>query len=444
MSKKKVPGLLILAVAAVGLGGVYFALSSTNDPARTGVLFQMGREEQVETISLTNQYGSYEFTKEGEEWVVHEDGSFRTNPNKMDLMITALEEIPVTRVMEDVQPEYGLDDPQAQVTFTTSKGKEHTFLVGNETASRSSVYILDPENGKPMLTSTGAVAQLTGSLSAYRAKDILTVDATQIQQIRYFENGELVLEVGNTDYKNWFLTQPYEAPARKVVMTELVNQMLGWTVSGYPEGKDYAAMGLDNPARAMEITDSNGNTQRVEFGLDDGTNVYVHTAGTDEVVQLYSVDCDFSALTPEQVMFVSPLTTTVDELESIWITVGDQEVSFHLDHSAGSTPAVTSGDGAAVNYSDFVSVLSKFMAHNADGYDPSFTVSAQEKPAAVLRSQKLDGSSDELKLYWRDDGENLAMLVDGHTAYHLPASDLEELVYRVNTALGHEALTITR
>ena len=444
MRKRKLPGLLLLAVAAVGLGAVYFSLRTTSDPARTGVLFPMGREETVETISLTNQYGSYEFAKEGEEWVVRSGGTFRTNPNKMELMVAALEEIPVSRVMEEVQPEYGLDAPRAQVTFTTSRGKEHTFLVGSETASRASVYLLDPENGKPMVTTTGAVAQFTGSLSAYRAKDLLTVDAAAIRQIRYFEGDQLVVEVGNTDYQNWFLTQPFEAPARKVVMTELVNQIRGWTVSGYPEGMDTAAMGLDNPARVLELTDADGSTQRVEFGLDDGTNVYVRTAGTDEVVQLYSVDCDFSALTPQQVMFVSPLTTTVDQLESIWIAVGDQEVSFHLDHGAGSSPAVTSGEGETVGSSDFVSVLSKYMAHNADGYDPSFTVSAQQRPAAVLRSRKRDGSSDELKLFWREDGETLAMVVDGHTAYYLPASDLEELIYRVNNALGRTALTLTR
>ena len=89
MSKKKIPGLLILAVAAVGLGGTYFALASTNDPARTGVLFAMGNGETVESISLTNTYGSYEFTKEDDEWIVHSDGDFRTNPEKMDLLVSS-------------------------------------------------------------------------------------------------------------------------------------------------------------------------------------------------------------------------------------------------------------------------------------------------------------------------------------------------------------------
>ena len=440
MSKKKIPGLLILAVAAVGLGGTYFALASTNDPARTGVLFAMGNGETVESISLTNTYGSYEFTKEDDEWIVHSDGDFRTNPEKMDLLVSSLEEVPVTRVMEETAPEYGLDDPVAQVSFTTSKGKTHSFMVGNETASRSSVYILDPENGKPMLTTDAAVAQLTGSLSAYRAKDVLTVDTTAIQQIRYYENNELILEVGNTDYQNWFLTQPYEAPARRVVLTELVNKMAGWTVAGYPEGEDDAAMGLDNPARVLEVTDAAGNTQRVEFGRDDGTNVYARTAGTDEVVKLYSVDCDFSGLTPEQVMFVSPLTTTVDQLSSISVTVGGKAVSFFLENQDGEM-VVTSSEGDEVKYSDFISVLSKFMGHNADGYDPQHSIDPGEEPVALLQMETLDGQVTQLELYQRDE-ETLAMLVDGHTRYHLPVSDLEELIYRINSALGRTVLTL--
>lgn len=162
--------------------------------------------------------------------------------------------------------------------------------------------------------------------------------------------------------------------------------------------------------------------------------------GTDEVVKLYSVDCDFSGLTPEQVMFVSPLTTTVDQLSSISVTVGGKAVSFFLENQDGEM-VVTSSEGDEVKYSDFISVLSKFMGHNADGYDPQHSIDPGEEPVALFQMETLDGRlpswncTSGTRRRW-------PMLVDGHTRYHLPVSDLEELIYRINSALGRTVLTL--
>ena len=124
------------------------------------------------------------------------DGStYRTHSNKMELMIGALKEIPVTRVLDEELPDYGLESPQAVVTCTTSKGNTHSFAIGNETVSHSEVYIRDQRNGKVMITTTGAVAQFTGSLSAYRDKEIFTIDKQNIVTVEYYQNGQHQLTV---------------------------------------------------------------------------------------------------------------------------------------------------------------------------------------------------------------------------------------------------------
>ena len=175
---KKYRTLIILAAAAILLCGIYIWMETTDDATISGSLYRMAEDETITGIKISNLYGNYEFVQDDkQEWGVAADGNvYRTHDNKMELVIGALENIVVTRVLEEEIPDYGLESPQAVVTCTTSKGNTHSFAIGNETVSHSEVYIRDQRNGKVMVTSTGSVAQFTGSLSAYRDKEIFTID----------------------------------------------------------------------------------------------------------------------------------------------------------------------------------------------------------------------------------------------------------------------------
>ncbi|MBP0962672.1 MAG: DUF4340 domain-containing protein, partial [Oscillospiraceae bacterium] len=214
---KKYRTLIILAAAAILLCGIYIWMETTDDATISGSLYRMAEDETVTGIKISNIYGNYEFVLDDQQdWNVAADGStYRTHSNKMELMIGALKEIPVTRVLDEELPDYGLESPQAVVTCTTSKGNTHSFAIGNETVSHSEVYIRDQRNGKVMITTTGAVAQFTGSLSAYRDKEIFTIDKQNIVTVEYYQNGQHQLTVDRSG-GSWMLTYPFEAPARNV------------------------------------------------------------------------------------------------------------------------------------------------------------------------------------------------------------------------------------
>ncbi|MBR5558903.1 MAG: DUF4340 domain-containing protein [Oscillospiraceae bacterium] len=428
---KKYRGLIILAVVAAALIGIYFWMETTDNAAISGSLYRMDEDETITGISINNVYGLYEFSLDQEgRWNVTTDGNtYRTHTNKMDLILSALKNISISRVLDEEIPDYGLEKPQSIVTCTTSKGDTHCFAIGNETVSKAEVYIRNQENGKVMVTSTGAVAQFTGSLSAYRDKEVFTIDKNNIVSVEYYKDGEKQLAVDRTG-GSWKLTYPFEAPARQIIMNEFISDWVKWTAAGFPQegSEDYAGMGLENSATWLDFVDANGKTQRLQIGSNQGTGTYVRTGDRDEVAVMYTTDLDFSKFTPDALVFVSPLKATADQLASITVQTAAGTDTFVVEQLDGGKQKVTL-NGAEIHSNDFASIFSKYIGMNADGYAPG---DAGNSVVAVLTSTYVDGSKAQLILQPRDES-TFYMLVDGSTDFYINANELEELLYRINS-----------
>ena len=428
---KQYRGLILLAALAVILGAVYFWLETTDDAAVSGVLFRLEEGETITAITIDNQYGTYEFAKNGEgNWTVASGGNtFRTHASKMELMLSALGRIDISRVLEEEIPEYGLQYPRAAVTCITDQGKVCSFAIGNETASASEVYLRSQKDGRVMVTSTGAVAQFTGSLSAYRDKEIFTIDKNNITAIEYFRDGQHQLTVTQSD-GGWKLTHPFEAPARQIVMNEFLSACGKWMAAGFPQegSTDYAAMGLQDSGTWLSFTDAQGRTQRLLIGAQQGTGTYVRTGDEAEVAVMYTTDLDFADFTPDELVFVSPLKATADRLASITVQTAAGTDTFTVEQLEGGKQRVAL-NGTEIDPNSFASVFSKYIGMNADGYAPG---QAGDSVVAVLTSTYVDGSTAQLVLLPRDE-TTFYMLVDGRTDFYMNAGELEELLYRINS-----------
>ena len=421
---------LLLLVAALLLGGAWCYVSSGRTVDDTGVLFALDTGETIDRVELSNGYGGFVFTPQGEAWAVEHQGvSYRASETKLELLRSALGYLEVSRVLEEARPEYGLDRPAATVTWHTSRGRSQSLTLGGETASRSDVYISDGQ--RVMVTSTGAVAQLTGPLEAYRAKDIFTVNVGDIRALTYYEDGARVVSVGSTGPRDWFLTWPYEAPARVIELNEFMAGVRKWTAAGYPQGDDYAAMGLEGEGGSrLELTDGDGNTQVLRFGAQEGTATYVRTGARHEVVKLYTADLDCSVLTPDALLFVAPLLTTVDRVARLEVRTSAGTAVLDVEQTGTAQRAEL--NGRPLSAEAFSAIFFKYIVMAADGRD------GETPPgdlAAVLTTTFVDGSQTQLTLRLRDES-TLFMELDGKTAYFLNTDRLTQLLYRVETALA--------
>ena len=421
-------GLLIAAIICVVLGGIYFFITSRQDAATTGYFWVPQQGETITSVELRNEFGTFRFTLESNgRWIVESDGLYRTNYEKMLLFEIALNHFPIKRVLEDQLPSYGLDNPRANVSFTTNKNRTFGFEMGDTTASQSDVYIRDLSSGKVMIASTSTVAQLTGSLAAYRDKEVLTIDESTINRISFYDGSSLVVAVEKSENDVWQLTEPFSSPARQILLNELTLAISKWRVAGFPEHKDFASMGLDPPTRWFDITDETGAKQRLEIGsAASGTTTYVRTGGIDEVVILFTVDLDFSMLTPKSLMFVAPLRTTIEEVQAISISTPTVQKVFTIDHSFFEE-RIFSGD-EEYSLMEFSSVFVRYIGLSADGRDPAPRPDVQ--PEAVLTTWFTDGNVKALSLLPRDDN-SFYMDWGEDIEFYLYRDSLDDLLNRI-------------
>lgn len=429
--RRNLRGIIILICVCVVLAATYFIITATEDPASAGVLFRLG-SDSIARITIDNEYGSFVFEQQDGMWVVESGGVYRTNPKKTDLLLACLEEFEIDRMLPEERSDYGFDDPQAEVSVVTDGGSTYSFTVGNEAIQGISVYIKSGDD--IMLTSTGMTSQLTGSLAAYRAKDVLMVDPATIRSIDYYVDGQKTLSVANTDYQNWNMQYPFDAPARRVVMNELVSRLRSLVIAGYVDSDNAPnETGLDNAAACMVLTDAAGVQQTLEFGDGDGTLQYVCIGGKDDIVKLYAADLDFSELTPQGVMYIAPLNIGMSQVKSMTIEAAGETDTITLEHDGDA--AIAYLNGAELSQSDLVSVYYKYIALNADSFETE-PVSSGEC-AATCTTTLLSGETVQLSLYERDADTlylyvNGEMLMAGETVFYMPASSLTELLYRLN------------
>jgi hypothetical protein len=433
---KKIRNGILLGLLCAGCVAAYLLITAHESPAAKGVLYNPGNDP-ISRVHIENRYGSFDFYEQDGAWVVESGGIYRTNPQKIRLLLASLEQFKIIRMLADEKSEYGFESPQAIVRVETKGKGGFGFVVGDEAISGSSVYI--KSDGKVMLTSSSMTAQLTGSLAAYRAKDVLEVIPAEIRSIEYYINGERTLLLANESYQSWRMKVPFHAPARNVVMNELIAKLRTLTIAGYVDlATDDKEFGLDFPAASMVLTDQNGVTQQLDFGAVADTLQYVRIGEEHDIVKLYAKDLSFSALTPAGVMYIAPLDIPIDLVQSVLIRVGDETDTLTLERDSSVGTAFLNGTN--IPYSEaFVSIYFKCITLNADGYDtdPSQPGTCE----AVITTTLIDERTVSLSLYRRDES-TLYLYVDGkpiqdgQTMFYLEEDVLHELLYRLNKAKG--------
>ncbi len=429
MKAYRIP-LLLVAVAIV-LGGVYFFLDWNADPVQAGKLYRFAGSERLREMTVTNRYGSYKFEKENGKWVITQPARYRVNPQKAALMEQALLELPVNRMLGTETEEYGLAHPAAIIGMVSDQNTQHTLYIGNPTPSMAQVYLKDVDTNQVTVSNLGNVAMFDGSLDAYRDKEVFSIHKSMITGITFYKNGEKKVAVERVGDLDWQMVYPYQVPARRVELSQLVAQMQKWSIAEYPAQDTASAMlGLDKPEQVLEIGDASGNTQRLEFGKIADGKIAVRTGGEHDIAQLYAVDVNFETLTPERLIFVAPLRTSIDNVTKIAVEYSGKAATFGLDHS--TTPPRITANGIELEYSDFVSFFVKYIGLSADGYDEKTQAGAAYM---TLTTTFHDGSMKMLTLRERD-ANSFFMDMDGQAEFFAGTEQVKQLVYLLEAALA--------
>lgn len=391
-------GLIILILSAVALVVLYFILSNESNSSKTGKIFSISSSDSIMEVRITNSYGEFLFEKEEGTWKLVEPGVYNVNQKKLLLLEKALLDLQINRTLDQELPEYGLENPNAIVEFSTKKNFQGTIHIGNLTPSKSQVYIKDVDSGEVFVSDIGTTAQFDGSLAAYRGKEVFLINKEEITEVTYVKNGVKTFSINYFGPKNWQITYPISAPARYIEMSELMIAMRKWTAAGYPDTTitEYKSFGLDDPQNALVLKDASGKTQTIEFGNISNGLIYARTGSKEDILQLFSTDVDFSLFTVEKLLFVLPLQTTIERVAELMIESKDKSSIFILDHT--KSPLEVTLSGKTIPYEEFVTLLVQYSGLSADGYDDK----TQSGPALLtLTTTFVDGSKESIILLER-------------------------------------------
>lgn len=426
--------IFILLIIVIVLGSVYFILNSRTDPAATGQLFRLPQGDEIKTIHLTNNYGKFVFQKNEEGWILTEPGNYRVFPEKAAIMEKFLIALPIIRVLDSQLGEYGLTNPRITVDFTSKKNIHKTFSIGNLAPSQAQIYIKDTQNGKIYLCDAGYIAQLEGSLNAYRTKEVFSIDKYNIAGIIYYKNGEKAVGLKKLSGRDWVLDFPFEGPVRNIEINEILKNMTKWSISGFidKEPLENSKIGLKDPVAAVEVLDANGRSQRIEFGNSDNGMIYTRTGSQEDIAKVFQVDVDFSLFSTENLLYFVPLKTTIDSAIKIEIVTPLKSTTVDIDHSADLS--IIRSNGKVLNYEKFVSFFVRYIGLSANGYDQT-TFTGQ--PSMTLTTTLINGQKAMLRLYTRD-ANSFYMVAEDNSHYFVNKDKVDLMMERLQDSIKED------
>ncbi len=420
MMKQKLRFILAGALA-VALAVAWLLVINDQDPGRTQQLFRPARTEEISRIEIKNSYGDFQFYQDDQGWLVSDGtGSYLTNAEKMRLLTDSLLHFKVLRLLETEQPEYGTDQPRAAVQFETNQGRQFLVLVGNSCPNSAESYAKAGGLAGTIITDAASVAQLTGSLSAYRTNDVFSIDLGQLQSLEYSAGGEKKLGFYREEGGAWALDYPFSAGARKLEISEFLAAMSQWRIADYPERFKPASGGGDE---SLRITDTSGRSQTIQLGAVEGALRYARIGGQEDVVALYTSDVDLSVLRPEALVYETPLYESINNVSSVYMNIGGSTIQAEIDAQAG----VVKIDGRLVDYEAFTGVYYRYVLLLADGWDAD---PKPGEPVAQFISTLKDGGERTLTLYERDE-ESLYMEYGKGQGFYLELRRLQQLCDRL-------------
>lgn len=134
--------LIALAVIIVVCGAGYLGLRAWNEnQSEADDTVYVTQLSDPTALSVTNQYGTFSFTKGEDGWTRDDDSDFPADQDALDDLAGQVGTLAAVRTISDPEDlsSYGLDDPAMQANLTGEDGTQVALLIGS-TADSGDYY----------------------------------------------------------------------------------------------------------------------------------------------------------------------------------------------------------------------------------------------------------------------------------------------------------------
>lgn len=363
---KRTKKLLVLTVVLIVLMAGAYGARQLNPEFREESTEEQGEAlldlaaEKITALSL-NYSGEIRFEKTDKGWQYTADSAFPVDESRIGAMLTALEELKITKTIEDAGElsSYGLEDPVCSVSITADGSTQ--LLIGNETDMGGERY-LSLGDGKIYLADADILDSFRYGLMELVKKEVLpamsdverfaVTSGDKRYEIDYREDSGLAY----SDEYVWFLNEGGEYRALDTVAaSSFVAQVTGLTwgscISYNADEEALAAYGLDEPQLTVQVdyietvqvdagmSDSEGNAiydsqeEHKQFTLEigdyAGDQCYARIAGSHMVYLIDAGLCDdllyatYEKLQPDEV-----LALDFDEVTGLDVELDNERYTF--------------------------------------------------------------------------------------------------------------------
>lgn len=347
--------------------------------------------------------------------------SFPFHSYGYQMIMLIAQRLPVTRTLPDAGSlsDYGLDAPDATLTFTYEGGDEMTLALGSLTPDGTGCYLTLDGGSTVYIAPSDLYVTFTGGLDAlHRAVATLGFDKSAVTALTIEKKGAQTLEIarkqGGASVVPFRLISPFEHD----ISSERLENVLGSLCAALPTAyagfiggeQDLAKYGLKEPSARFTLIISDKYLAQIVIGDDcEGGMAYMTVDRSGEVYKAPKERLDFLGLATADYLldqYISLIEVT--SLDSLTITAGGTTRELSLVWGEDKVYADEYLlDNKPVSREEFTKLYQSVIGLLFD------KIAESEPPAneAVLglRFKLLDGSARELEFIDYDDYYYLAV-----------------------------------
>lgn len=313
--------------------------------------------------------------------------------------------------------QFGLSEPEAQVSATGKDGKTHTILVGDDTPTGDAAYVMLSGDSKVYSVPKNTKTNLDKGLKDLRDKRLMPVDFDKLSSVE-INGAKLHLTFGSEDGQ-WTVRSPANLRGDTSKMEAIIEKLRTATMDpSAPDADLKKAASLfasGAPIAALKATDASGSEELQIRKAADG--YYAKTSAMDGVYKVPNELGD--AVNKDAKDFREKRVFDFAEMDPDKVELHDGSKTYFLTHSGEDWWS----DGKkmdALSVQEFLRMIRTLTAAN-------FSTSGFSSPALSLVVTSKDGKRVEKVDIAKSSSGYLAKRGDGPALFDLDAKAVEDL-----------------
>jgi Domain of unknown function (DUF4340) len=313
--------------------------------------------------------------------------------------------------------QFGLAEPAAQVSATAKDGKTQTVLLGDETPTGDSAYVMLAGDSKVFAVPKNTKANLNKDLKDLRDKRLMPVDFDRISSVE-INGAKLHLTFGSTDGK-WVVRSPADlrgdTSKMETILEKLRTSTMDPSTSDVEMKKDASLFASGSPIASIKASDASGSQELQIRKTKDG-----YYAKTTAMEGVYKVPNELGdAINKDAEDFREKQVFDFGEVDPEKVELHDGSKAYFLTRS-GEDWWEDGKKMDALSVQDFLRSIRTLTA-------AKFGTNGFSSPAISLVVTSNDGKRVEKVDVAKTGSGYVAKRGDGPALYELDAKTIEDL-----------------